>query len=190
MSWGRVSNRYFQRSVGGCGALVKVGPLKDILGLGSENLQPHRPSPALPLQIQPAQTGERFCFIHEQTPRPERGGRSRSTANNPSPSHLQAFQGLHSSPASLTCFLVTQLFTGISGPLSAEVSHPGRRGIDLIVQGQLGWIKPVGDVQVAPLAHNEAAAWRVGKKSVLSKCENLKKETKLQACILAPNQNI
>lgn len=86
--------------------------------------------------------------------------------DKPSLSHLQAFQGLHSSPASLTCLLVTQLFTGISGPLSTEVSHPGGRGIDLIVEGQLGWIKPVGDVQVAPLAHNEAAAWRVGKECV------------------------
>lgn len=82
------------------------------------------------------------------------------------PSHLQAPQGLHSSPASLTCLLVTQLLTGIGGPLATQVSHPGGRGIDLIVQGQLGWIKPVGDVQVAPLAHNEAAAWKVGTKCV------------------------
>lgn len=60
--------------------------------------------------------------------------------------------------------MVTQLLTGIGGPLSTEVSHPGGCGIDLIVEGELGWIKPVGDVQVAALAHNEAAAWRVGKK--------------------------
>lgn len=79
-------------------------------------------------------------------------------SDTPSASHLQAFQGLHCLLASLTCVLVTQLLTGISGPLSTQVSHPGGCGIDLIVQGQLGWVKPIRDVQVAPLTHNEAAA--------------------------------
>lgn len=79
-------------------------------------------------------------------------------ARDKPPTHLQSLQGFYSPQASLTCLLVTQLFTGIGGPLATEISHPGRRGIDLIIKGQLGWVQPVGDVQVAPLAHNEAAA--------------------------------
>lgn len=108
-------------------------------------------------------------------------------SDKPSPPHLRASQGLHSAPASLTCVLVTQLLAGIGGPLSTEVSHPGGRGIDLVVQGQLGWVKPVRDVQVAPLAHNEAAAWGEWEKSVLGECANLKE--KPQTCILAQHQS-
>lgn len=106
-------------------------------------------------------------------------------SDRPSPSHLQAFQGLHSPPASITCVLVTQLLTGISGPLSTEVSHPGGRGIDLVVQGQLSWVKPVRDVQVAPLAHNEAAAWgEWGKKHVRQVWKSQRKNPK---CAFWPN---
>lgn len=108
-------------------------------------------------------------------------------SDKPSPPHLRASQGLHSAPASLTCVLVTQLLAGVGGPLPTEVSHPGGRGIDLVVQGQLGWVKPVRDVQVAPLAHNEAAAWGEWEKSVLGECGSLKEKPKTR--ILAQHQS-
>lgn len=57
----------------------------------------------------------------------------------------------------LTSFWVTELFTGICCPLSTEISHPWGGGIDLVVQGQLGRIEPVRDIQVASFTHHKAA---------------------------------
>lgn len=60
-------------------------------------------------------------------------------------------------PPWLTGFWVAELLTGICRPLSAEVPHPWGSGIDLVIQGQLGWVQPVGDIQVAPFTHHKAA---------------------------------
>lgn len=56
-----------------------------------------------------------------------------------------------------TCILITQLFTGFGGPLTAVVSHPLTGGVRLIVQGQSGWIQPVGDVQITSHTDNKTA---------------------------------
>lgn len=57
-----------------------------------------------------------------------------------------------------TCILIAELFAGFGGPLTAVVSHPLTGRVRLIVQGQSGWIQPVGDVQITSHTDNKTAA--------------------------------
>ena len=59
----------------------------------------------------------------------------------------------------LTCVLFANLLTRLGGPLPAEVLDPLLRGrVGLIVQGQLGWVEPVGHIQEAAHAHDKATS--------------------------------
>lgn len=67
-------------------------------------------------------------------------------------------QLVHRRDGELTCVLLTDLLAGFRRPLAAEVLDPLRGGVGLVVEGELGRIQPIGDVQEAAHAHHKTAS--------------------------------
>lgn len=87
----------------------------------------------------------------------------------------------------LTRVLLTDLLTGFRRPLAAEVLDPLRGWVGLGVEGQLGRIQPVGDVQEAAHAHHKAASW---KSTLISFVKKIKeKDRSLKDPKLVPLKN-
>lgn len=73
-------------------------------------------------------------------------------------SNINAHNLGHRRDGELTCVLLTDLLAGFRRPLAAEVLDPLRGGVGLVVEGELGRIQPVGDVQEAARAHHKTAS--------------------------------
>lgn len=63
-------------------------------------------------------------------------------------------------PCGLTCVLIANLLAGLGGPLAAVVLDPLCGRVGLIVEGQLGRVQPIRNIQEAAHADHKTASWK------------------------------